>query len=106
MPMTLRTLSRNDLEQLVLVEQSVQLAPWTRETFLACFESGYTGWVIENTKRLVGFILVSHHMGECHILNLCVLREHQHRGHGTELLNKALSAAKELGAGVAYLEVR
>ena len=102
----LRTLSKSDLEQLLLVEESVHVTPWTRETFQTCFESGYNGFVVEAEKRLIGFVMMAGGVGECHILNLCVLREHQHHGWGTQLLDKALESAKAAGAGIAYLEVR
>lgn len=102
----LRPLSKLDLEQLLLVEEAVHITPWTRETFQTCFDSGYTGFVAENTKRVIGFVMVSNNVGECHILNLCVLRQYQHHGYGTQLLNQALEVAKKQGAGIAYLEVR
>lgn len=102
----LRTFFKSDLAQLMAIENSVHIAPWTEDTFKTCFQSGYLGWVIENNKKILGFIIISLHREECHVLNLCVLHEHQHQGFGYQLLEYALQYARDNGIGIAYLEVR
>lgn len=104
----LRTLFKSDLSQLLLVEESAHAVPWNEETFKTCFEAGYVGWVIEQEKEkvIMGFIIVSMRMEECHILNLCVGRDYQHQGFGRQLLEHALNHAKQQGIGIVYLEVR
>lgn len=109
----LRPIVKADLPQLLCIEQAAHAVPWTDETFKTCFEAGHIGWVIElnrddqnKGRRIVGFTLVSVRMEECHILNLCVAREHQHQGYGRQLLEHAMRSAKDLGASVVYLEVR
>lgn len=102
----LRTLLKSDLDQVLTIEQAVHVVPWNRETFQICFESGYLGWVIEQNKKVIGFIFVSLHVEECHILNVCIARDFQQQGWGKKLLEHALAYAKKEGAGVAYLEVR
>ncbi len=102
----LRNLSKSDLSQLVAIEQAVQVAPWTEDTFKVCFQSGYIGWAVDMDKKMVGFILVSLSSTECHILNLCIAQDYQHQGLGKKLLDYALSEAQKYGAGIAYLEVR
>ncbi len=102
----LRTLFKSDLPQLLEIENAVHVAPWTEETFKACFQSGYIGWVIEIEKKIIGFIFIALTVDECHILNLCVAHAFQHQGWGQKLLEKALSHAKQHGIGIAFLEVR
>lgn len=102
----LRTVFRSDLPQVLDLEEAVHVAPWTKETFEICFRSGYTGWVIESEKRIIGFIIISMQREECHILNIVVAKPHQHKGHGRKLLQHALQYAKHHGIGIAYLEVR
>lgn len=102
----MRTLFKSDLNQLLEIEKSVNVAPWTEDTFAACFHSGYIGWVIELDKKIIAFIMVSLTVDECHILNLCVVREFQHQGWGHKLLNQALMHARQNGVSIAYLEVR
>lgn len=102
----LRMLFKSDLSAIVAIEQSVHISPWTDETFLLCFKAGYLGWVIEKEGAIIGFIIASLKTDECHVLNLCVARDHQHQGYGRQLLTHALQEVKKAGAGIVYLEVR
>lgn len=102
----LRTLFSSDIPQLLVIENAVHIAPWNEETFKICFQSGYVGWVLEIDKKIIGFIIVSLKVEECHVLNVCVARDHQHKGYGLQLLTTALTHAKQHGVGIAYLEVR
>jgi ribosomal-protein-alanine N-acetyltransferase len=104
--MRIRLINDLDMLELLKVEESSQVAPWSEAAFSRCFEAGYPGWCIENDDKIVGFILLSLTLGECHILNLCISPTHQRRGHGYHLLTYALVWAKEQGASVVYLEVR
>lgn len=102
----LRTLHKSDLEQILLIEESVHVSPWSRETFLTCFRADYKGWVIEEEKVVIGFVIVSLQPEECHVLNLCVSRAQQSKGLGRKLMDYALEQAKKSGTIIAYLEVR
>jgi ribosomal-protein-alanine N-acetyltransferase len=102
----LRKLFASDIPQLLAIENSVHIAPWNEETFKICFQVGYMGWAIEVEKKIIGFIVVSLSIEECHILNLCVVHEHQHQGWGQKLLVYALQFARQQGVSMAYLEVR
>lgn len=102
----IRNLELKDLPRILAIEHAVHLVPWTRETFDACFQSGYLGWVSEDQQKLNGFIVVSIKSDECHVLNVCVDRPYQRQGYGRKLLEHALSYAKAQQSYVAYLEVR
>ena len=102
----LRVMHKNDIDQLLVIEEAVHIVPWNRDTFLTCFQAGYTGWVVELEKRIIGFIVVSAQLQECHILNVCVARDHQHQGWGRKLMQQVLTEAKQNNIGIAYLEVR
>src|SRR5689334_22551800 len=104
--MMIRPLFKADVDQLLLIENAVHIAPWTREAFAVCFETGYLGWVMEIDKRIVGYVIVSLHTDECHVLNLCVMHANQRKGIGRQLIEYALKYAKEHGGGIADLEVR
>jgi ribosomal-protein-alanine N-acetyltransferase len=102
----IRTLYQADLSKILVIEQAVHIAPWTEETFKACFQAGYLGWAAEVEGTLVGFIIVSTNRDECHILNIGIALNYQHQGWGRKLLAHALNHAKQLGIGITYLEVR
>jgi ribosomal-protein-alanine N-acetyltransferase len=102
----LRKLIKSDLPAVLTIEQAVHITPWTAETFDICFQSHCLGFVAEVDGRIVGFIMVSAHVGECHVLNIAVLHKFQRQGLGARLLIEALAAAKLTGSTIAYLEVR
>lgn len=102
----LRALFRSDLNQILGIEQSVHVSPWTEETFAVCFQSGYVGWVVELEKKVIGFVIVSMSREECHVLNVCVAHAHQRQGWGRKLMEKVLEQAKQYGISTVYLEVR
>lgn len=102
----LRTFYKSDIPAMLAIEQSSHVVPWNEDTFKTCVQEGYAGWVIEVENKPVGFIIISLRADECHILNVCVLREYQHQGYGRKLLEHALSHAKQQHVGIAYLEVR
>lgn len=102
----MRTLHKADLQQILAIEKSVHEVPWTEDTFQTCFQSAFIGWVIEIDKRIIGFLILSLRPEDCHVLNICIAHEYQHKGYGKQLLEQALKYAKEKGAGIAYLEVR
>lgn len=102
----LRTLFRSDIPQILAIEKSVHVAPWTEETFTVCFQSGFTGWVVEIDQKIIGFIIVSLTLDECHVLNICVAQPWQRQGWGRKLLERVLQEARQHGLAMAYLEVR
>ena len=102
----LRAIHRSDISQLLTIENAVHVVPWTEETFKACFDAGYLGWMIEVEQKMLGFIIISQTADECHVLNICVARAHQHKGLGRKLLNYALDYARKNHVMIAYLEVR
>ncbi|MES2219274.1 MAG: ribosomal protein S18-alanine N-acetyltransferase [Pseudomonadota bacterium] len=104
--MQIRQLSDLDIPNLLTVEEAAQSSPWSEAAFRRCFEANYMGWTAEIPGRMLGFIMISINLGECHILNLCVHPAEQHKGTGTNLLLYAMRWAKQIGAGIVYLEVR
>jgi ribosomal-protein-alanine N-acetyltransferase len=103
---TLRTFSFLDFPQLLEIEKLTQFAPWTLEVFLRCQEAGYEGWVIEQDSTILGFIVTSLHVGENHILNLCVHPDFQRQGIGRQLVEYVLTRAQNNQADISFLEVR
>ncbi|HVE44839.1 MAG TPA: ribosomal protein S18-alanine N-acetyltransferase [Gammaproteobacteria bacterium] len=102
----LRPLQKSDIPAVFAIESSVQISPWVIETFHACFRAGYVGWVLEKEGSVIGFVIISVALDECHILNLCVAHAHQRCGLGKQLLQHVLDYASSQGAKMVYLEVR
>lgn len=102
----LRNLYKKDIPSLLRIEEKTQFSPWSEEIFKKCLAESYPGWVIEKENQVIGFVMITIKVGECHILNIGVLPEFQHQGYGKQLMSHALDEAKKMGAGIAYLEVR
>ncbi|HSW93299.1 MAG TPA: ribosomal protein S18-alanine N-acetyltransferase [Gammaproteobacteria bacterium] len=103
----LRKATEKDIPRLVAIEQLTQMAPWSADIFERSFELRYDCWVIEVDQQVVAFLMMSSAMtGESHILNLCVDPACQRQGHGQQLLDYAISHARQHGFNMMYLEVR
>jgi ribosomal-protein-alanine N-acetyltransferase len=104
--MITRLFSKNDLPQLITLENLTQQFPWKEDAFTQCFNSDYLGWVLEQDDQTIGFIILTFKIGECHILNLAIHPNFQRRGLGNHLLLATLKTIKQKGANIAFLEVR
>ncbi len=104
--MRLQLLTTIVIPQMLMIEESAHITPWTADVFQRCFEARYSAWGVELAGNLVGFVIFSLQVGECHILNLCVDPQYQGQGYGRQLLLHVLDQAKQKNAQMVFLEVR
>jgi ribosomal-protein-alanine N-acetyltransferase len=100
-----------DVTAMWAIEKASFPSPWSRWSFLS--ELGHrnshtlvTGPAPPHPWQLWGYLIFWVVLDEMHILNLAVAPEHRRRGIGRRLLAEGLAQARELGAEVAWLEVR
>ena len=101
-----RLMTADDLPAIMEIECNCYDFPWTEGIFHDCMRFGYSSWVIEINRELVGYAVMSLAVQECHILNICVDPNQQGQGVGRRLLLELLSIAQSRGADTAFLEVR
>ena len=101
-----RALAESDLDRVMEVELSAYPHPWTRKIFSDCLRVGYECWGLFSETLLVGYTILTHAAGECHLLNLCVAPQWQRRGLGGILLEHGKRIALARGCGIMFLEVR
>ena len=101
-----RALGESDLDRVMEIETAAYPWPWTRGIFSDCLRVGYECWGLFSESRLVGYTILTHAAGECHLLNLCVAPEWQRRGLGSILLEHGKRIAAARGCGMMFLEVR
>lgn len=101
-----RQMLPQDLEQVLRVESRSYAFPWSQGNFLDCMAAGHHCWVALSEGAIIGHGIVTVAVGEAHLLNICVLRELQGRGHGREFLDHLLGVAFSAGARRMFLEVR
>ncbi len=104
----IRQMLPDDLDQVMVVETRSYAFPWTYGIFSDCLDADYECWVLEHPRvgHLAGHAVLNVAAGESHLLNICVLREHQGEGLGRLLLNHVLGRAGAREAERVFLEVR
>lgn len=102
----LRPAMAKDIDQLLIIEQSVHTAPWNKEAFDITFGINHRGWVVVVDDKIIGFLLAAIQLEVCHVLNIAVKREYQGQGWGSQLLEAMINEVREEGIKTIYLEVR
>lgn len=83
-----------------------QAAQWPQSAYEAIEKAGENGWVAEQSRLIVGFLIARTMAGEMEILNLAVHPNVHRQGIGRELLQHSISRAVQNGTRRAFLEVR
>lgn len=103
---SVRPMRIDDLAEVMAIEVRAYDFPWTDGVFRDCMKSGYSLWVLEGQRGILGYGVLSAAAGEAHVLNLCVAPEHQGQGHGRRLLNRLIDLARWHQVERVFLEVR
>jgi ribosomal-protein-alanine N-acetyltransferase len=103
---TYRLMTAYDLPFIMEIETRSYEFPWTEGIFYDCMRFGYSSWVAEIDRDIIGYAVMSLAVQECHILNICIDPKLQGQGIGRRLLSELLSIAKARKADTAFLEVR
>ena len=101
--------SRDEIDEVLAIEQASFTSPWTREMYLAEFDNHGVSYfyLARNPDRdIVGFCSFWRILDELHINNLAVAPAHRRSRAATELLTRVLEDGAKLGARRATLEVR
>jgi len=105
---TFRLMTIEDIEDVLIIEQSSFPTPWSREAFYNELINNqfarYT--VMVENENIIGYCGMWLVMDEAHITNIAVLPEFRGRRLGDALLEKVKHDAKMLGAMKMTLEVR
>ena len=102
----IRPLWPEDLDAVLKIEKASYPFPWTRKIFSDCLRADYACFGLQTGEILAGYSVHNWGVGESHLLNLCVHPDHQKQGHGSLLLEHAISHARSLDCHVMFLEVR
>lgn len=101
-----RNFCEADLPAIMAIELESYAHPWSEALFLSCIEGGYINRVLLEGNRIIGYLIVSVAVGECHILNVCSAPAERRRGVGRYMLLQIFAEAMALGAEQVFLEVR
>ena len=107
--MVIEPLTRDDIADVLAIEEAAFTNPWTRAMYLAELENGGVSFCFlarDANRRAVGFCSFWRVLDELHINNLAVLPEFRRTGIASALLEFVLRHGVVLGARRATLEVR
>ncbi len=99
--MLIRPLAHADVPAVAMIEQAVQVSPWSQRLFEESLAHHDLGWVLMNKGQLLAYILVKPILREADILTLGVHPQHQRKGYAQALLSFVLTQFDSL-----TLEVR
>ncbi|MBQ8407050.1 MAG: ribosomal protein S18-alanine N-acetyltransferase [Clostridia bacterium] len=105
--MIVREWQKQDVEEIVLIENQCFSDPWSKEMFLDAFSLPIClGFVVENEGHIVGYACQTVLFEDAEILNIAVKKEHRREGLGKKLMLAMQEKAVALGAQKSFLEVR
>lgn len=106
--LALAPVSRDDMEEVALIEADSNSPPWSHSLFLGELDNRFAAILggYDRSGFLVGFILY-HALGrEAHILKFAVRQTHRGGGRGKEILHGTLERMRGMGIRWVTLEVR
>jgi [ribosomal protein S18]-alanine N-acetyltransferase len=89
-----------------ILANSPEAAAWTVKSLEQLNQRGELGWVIEDKKKVAGFLVVRAVVAEAEILNLCVAPEKRRSGLAEALLTAAIAELHRARVDRLFLEVR
>jgi [ribosomal protein S18]-alanine N-acetyltransferase len=108
---TIDLMKKEDIDQVLAIEQASFSMPWSRNLFLSEFRSPRISSLLvalaeAPVRTVVGYIVCWLVADEIHILNLAVAQAFRRRGIARKLALEALKRGHRKGAKRAFLEVR
>jgi ribosomal-protein-alanine N-acetyltransferase len=109
---TIDFMKKEDIDQVLEIEQASFSMPWSRNLFLSEFRSPLVSSLMvaladdPRSRTVIGYIVFWHVAEEMHILNLATAPGQRRRGVAKKLVLAAVKSAHQKGATRAFLEVR
>jgi len=103
---TLRTMTREDLDAVMAIEQAVYSHPWSRGNFSDSLNPLFDAHCLWLEGELLGYFLAMHGVEEMHLLNITVAPARQGQGWGHMMLDALSLLSRSQGAQWLWLEVR
>jgi ribosomal-protein-alanine N-acetyltransferase len=104
-------LTKDDLDQVIVIEQASFTMPWSRNLFLSEFRNQKVSLMLvarspEDDGRVIGYIVCWVVADELHILDLAIEFSGRRLGTARKLVLAAIRKGRERGALRVFLEVR
>ncbi len=103
---TLRTMTPEDLDAIMAIEQAVYSHPWSRGNFRDSLNPLFDAHCLWLEGELLAYFLAMHGVEEMHLLNITVAPSRQGQGWGHMMLDALSLLSRSQGAQWLWLEVR
>ncbi len=103
---TLRTMTPENLDAVMAIEQAVYSHPWSRGNFRDSLNPLFDAQCLWLGDELLGYFLAMHGVEEMHLLNITVAPARQGEGWGHMMLDALSLISRNVGAQTLWLEVR
>ena len=98
--------TREDLPQVIAIEQRAFQMPWSLQDYLDCLQVGDQLWLQKRDDEIIGYLLLRLVADEGEILSIAINPDFQRQGHGQRLLQSGIQRARERDCQHLFLEVR
>lgn len=103
----IRWLIRRDMPEVLAVEQSIFVPPWTEDDFLCCLrQRNCIGMVAELDHRIVGLMIYELHKSRLQILKFAVASDCRRKGIGTQMVLRLVDKLSQQRRSEIILDVR
>jgi len=103
---TLRTMTPENLDAVMAIEQAAYSHPWSRGNFRDSLNPLFDAQCLWLGDELLGYFLGMHGVEEMHLLNITVAPARQGEGWGHMMLDALSLISRNVGAQTLWLEVR
>ena len=98
--------AEEDLAEVVKIEYSCHLTPWTNKNFIDSYGAKNLFKVLKNENDIIGYYIASFASDECELLNITIMSELQKKGFGELMLKDFFSECRKANIVNIFLEVR
>ena len=103
----IRNMREDDIPAVLEIEEISFATPWSEVDFLdELYKKDVLSSIAAFDGNIIGYVCVSYHLHESHILNLAVHPDYRRRGVATILMDGAIRELKKRGCAFVYLKVR
>ena len=107
---TIQKMNVQDLEEVVSMETSSSLTPWSKNIFIKEIENYFSHCFVIKTEEpphqpVIGYICFRNVTDESELLNLCVHPQYRQLGIGKKLMEYYMDYCSRKGIKTFYLEV-
>ena len=98
--------AKEDLGEVVKIENSCHLTPWTNKNFSDSYSAKNLFKVLKSEDDIIAYYVAIFIVDECELLNITVKPELQKKGYGALMLEDLFSECKKENIVNIFLEVR